>query len=167
MYQSNLELMKLQQEQASVEQKLQQLQHNQQRLENRKSYYEKAMPGNGQKKTDCGVNTMDRSERKRKPGTKSKKPLGTKGALLYMICRHVVRPTEFTALTPECLGFFVATLRTRGCTPCARRRKVRSTPFPPCGENCVHSLAPPFPHKTGFVGTPYRYPCSNREQTRF
>ena len=42
MYQSNPELMKLQQEQASVEQKLQQLQHNQQRLENRKSYYEKA-----------------------------------------------------------------------------------------------------------------------------
>ena len=42
MYQSNQELVKLQQEQASVEQKLQQLQHNQQRLENRKSYYEKA-----------------------------------------------------------------------------------------------------------------------------
>ena len=42
MYQSNPELVKLQQEQASVEQKLQQLQHNQQRLENRKSYYEKA-----------------------------------------------------------------------------------------------------------------------------
>ena len=42
MYQSNPELVKLQQEQASVDQKLQQLQHNQQRLENRKSYYEKA-----------------------------------------------------------------------------------------------------------------------------
>ncbi|MBQ6999653.1 MAG: DUF3847 domain-containing protein [Oscillospiraceae bacterium] len=42
MYQSNPELVKLQQEQASVEQKLEQLQHNQQRLENRKSYYEKA-----------------------------------------------------------------------------------------------------------------------------
>ena len=42
MYQSNPELIKLQKEQASVEQKLQQLQHNQQRLENRKSYYEKA-----------------------------------------------------------------------------------------------------------------------------
>ena len=42
MYQSNPELIKLQEEQASVEQKLQQLQHNQQRLENRKSYYEKA-----------------------------------------------------------------------------------------------------------------------------
>ena len=34
--------MKLQQEQFSVEQQLKQLQHNQQRLENRKSYYEKA-----------------------------------------------------------------------------------------------------------------------------
>ena len=42
MYQSNPELTKLRQEQASVEQKLQQLQHNQQRLENLKSYYEKA-----------------------------------------------------------------------------------------------------------------------------
>ena len=42
MYQSNPELIKLQEEQASVEQKLQQLQHNQQRLKNRKSYYEKA-----------------------------------------------------------------------------------------------------------------------------
>ena len=42
MYQSNPELIKLQEEQASVEQTLQQLQHNQQRLENRKSYYEKA-----------------------------------------------------------------------------------------------------------------------------
>ena len=42
MYQSNLELMKLQQEQFSVEQQLKQLQHKQQRLENRKSYYEKA-----------------------------------------------------------------------------------------------------------------------------
>ena len=42
MYQSNPELMKLQEEQASVEQKLKQLQHKQQRLENRKSYYEKA-----------------------------------------------------------------------------------------------------------------------------
>ena len=42
MYQSNPELMKLQQEQFSVEQQLKQLQHKQQRLENRKSYYEKA-----------------------------------------------------------------------------------------------------------------------------
>ena len=42
MYQSNPELMKLQKEQFSVEQQLKQLQHKQQRLENRKSYYEKA-----------------------------------------------------------------------------------------------------------------------------
>ena len=42
MYQSNPELTKLQQEQASVKQQLKQLQHKQQRLENRKSYYEKA-----------------------------------------------------------------------------------------------------------------------------
>ena len=42
MFQSNPELMKLQQEQFSVEQQLKQLQHKKQRLENRKSYYEKA-----------------------------------------------------------------------------------------------------------------------------
>jgi len=42
MYQSSPELMKLQKEQATVEQQLKQLQHNQQRLENRKSYYKKA-----------------------------------------------------------------------------------------------------------------------------
>ena len=42
MYQSNPELTKLQQEQATVEQQLKQLQHKQQRLKNRKSYYEKA-----------------------------------------------------------------------------------------------------------------------------
>ena len=42
MYQRNPELEKLQQEKVSVEKKLEQLQHNQQRLENRKSYCEKA-----------------------------------------------------------------------------------------------------------------------------
>ena len=42
MYQQNSELEKLQQEKVSVDKKLEQLQHNQQRLENRKSYYEKA-----------------------------------------------------------------------------------------------------------------------------
>ena len=42
MYQRNSELEKLQQEKVSVEKKLEQLQHNQKRLENRKSYYEKA-----------------------------------------------------------------------------------------------------------------------------
>lgn len=42
MYHSNPEIVKLQEEKTSVEKKLEQLQHNQQRLENRKSYYEKA-----------------------------------------------------------------------------------------------------------------------------
>ena len=42
MYQSNPELVKLQEEKTSVEQKLKQLRHKQQRLEKRKSYYEKA-----------------------------------------------------------------------------------------------------------------------------
>ena len=38
-----------------------------------------------------------------------------------------------------------------------RRRKVRFVPFPPCGENCTRSLAPPLPTKTaslGFRGDP-------------
>ena len=38
----------------------------------------------------------------------------------------------------------------------ARRRKVHSTPFPPSGENCVCSLAPPLPGEPaslGFVGS--------------
>ncbi len=33
-----------------------------------------------------------------------------------------------------------------------RRRKVRSTPFPPCGENCVRSLAPPLKIKPAALG---------------
>ena len=32
----------------------------------------------------------------------------TKGALLYMVCRHVVRPTEAFTQTSECLGFFAS-----------------------------------------------------------
>ena len=34
----------------------------------------------------------------------------------------------------------------------ARRRKVHSTPFPPSGENCVRSLAPPLPDKPASLG---------------
>ena len=49
-------------------------------------------------------------------------PYESKGALLYMVCDHVVRPTELTSQTLECPGFFVAMLRTRGCTPCAALR---------------------------------------------
>ena len=63
------------------------------------------MPGNGQRKTACGVNTMERSERKRETGTMREKPLGTKGALLYIFCRHVVRSVRLQAQTYECLGF--------------------------------------------------------------
>lgn len=37
---------------------------------------------------------MEGSVWRRKPGMTREKPLGTKGALLYMICRHVVRPAE-------------------------------------------------------------------------
>ena len=41
---------------------------------------------------------MEGSERKREPGTMREKPLGTKGALLYMVSDHVVRPTELPRL---------------------------------------------------------------------
>ena len=34
----------------------------------------------------------------------------------------------------------------------ARRRKVHSTPFPPGGENCVRSLAPPLPGEPASLG---------------
>ena len=34
-----------------------------------------------------------------------------------------------------------------------RRRKVRSTPLPPCGESCVHSLAPPFRTRSASLGS--------------
>ena len=34
----------------------------------------------------------------RKPGTMREKPLGTKGALLYMVTDHVVRPAELPRL---------------------------------------------------------------------
>ena len=39
------------------------------------------------------------------------------------------------------------------CTPHCRRRKVRLTPFPPDGENCARSLAPPLPTGTAPLGS--------------
>jgi hypothetical protein len=45
----------------------------------------------------------------------------------------------------------------------ARRRKVRSTPFPPYGENCARSLAPPFPTQPaslGLRGDPFYVPAA-------
>ena len=43
-----------------------------------------------------------------------RKPLGTKGALLYMVCRHVVRSVRLQAQTSEYLGFFASlAFRTR------------------------------------------------------
>ena len=34
-----------------------------------------------------------------------------------------------------------------------RRRKVRSTPFPPCGESFARSLAPPFRPRSASLGS--------------
>lgn len=36
--------------------------------------------------------------------------------------------------------------------PCARRRKVRLSPFPPGGENCARSLARPLPTRPADAG---------------
>ena len=51
------------------------------------------------------------------------------------------------------------------CTPHCRRRKVRSAPFPPGGENCARSLAPPLSTARGAVGAPglvLRKDCARR-----
>ena len=37
-------------------------------------------------------------------------------------------------------------------TPPRRRRKVRSAPFPPGGENCARSLAPPLQTEPAYAG---------------
>ena len=45
-----------------------------------------------------------------------------------------------------------------------RRRKVRSSLFPPCGKNCAHVLAPPFPTEPaalGFGGGPLGFAVIN------
>ena len=88
------------------------------------------MPGNERRKTDCGVNTMDRSERKRKPGTKSKKPLGTKGALLYMVCDHVVRPSPAQE-PPLCGGWPPKRLAAARCAELPRSQ------YPNVEPGCV------------------------------
>ena len=39
----------------------------------------------------------------------------TKGALLYIFCRHVVRPAEAITQTSECLGFLRHQSSGQGC----------------------------------------------------
>ena len=39
-----------------------------------------------------------------------------------------------------------------GASPNPRRRKVCFVPFPPCGENCTRSLAPPLPTQPASLG---------------
>lgn len=39
-----------------------------------------------------------------------------------------------------------------GASPNPRRHKVRFVPFPPCGENCTRSLAPPLPAQPAALG---------------
>ena len=49
-------------------------------------------------------------------------------------------------------GSFAACGRRVTLPMAARRRKVHSTPFPPSGENCVRSLAPPLPGEPASLG---------------
>ena len=49
-------------------------------------------------------------------------------------------------------GDFAACGRRVTLPTAARRRKVHSTPFPPGGENCVRSLAPPLPGEPASLG---------------
>ena len=49
-------------------------------------------------------------------------------------------------------GGFAACGRRVTLPTAARRRKVHSTPFPPGGENCVRSLAPPLPGEPASLG---------------
>ena len=49
-------------------------------------------------------------------------------------------------------GNFAACGRRVTLPPAARRRKVRLSPFPPDGENCDRSLAPPLPGEPAALG---------------
>ena len=49
-------------------------------------------------------------------------------------------------------GSFAACGRRVPLPMAARRHKVHSTPFPPVGENCVRSLAPPLPGESASLG---------------
>ena len=75
-----------------------------------------------------------------------------------------MRPAEQTARTIEVRAVLRHFVPYKGLHPLRhRRRKVRSSPFPPCGENCAHSLAPPLPTKScDFAGNPYGYPGALR-----
>ena len=54
-------------------------------------------------------------------------------------------------------GGFAACGRRVTLPTAARRRKVHSTPFPPGGENCARSLAPPLPGEPTSLGFAGRY----------
>ena len=63
-------------------------------------------------------------------------------------------------------GLFCVTDAPDKGSPCARRRKVRSSPFPPSGENCAHSLAPPFPTKQVLWGPLIAIPINKNEKEK-
>ena len=55
-------------------------------------------------------------------------------------------------LRPLYAGDFAACGRRPTLPMAARRRKVRLSPFPPGGENCARSLAPPLPGEPASLG---------------
>ena len=63
-----------------------------------------------------------------------------KSAVPWSTANHSTAGAEVTRILP-----------TPGAAA-ARRRKVRSTPFPPDGENYVRFLAPPFPTEPALLG---------------
>ena len=93
-----------------------------------------------------------KKRKERKPGWIREKPLGTKGALLYMACRHVVRPAELTRLQyPNVESGCVTCVPHKGLHPLRSssqsplnsvstlRRKLRSLPcssFSPQNRFC-------------------------------
>ena len=69
--------------------------------------------------------------------------------------RRLGAPLGCFPISPPKIGFFSngpAPGRRVTLPVAARRRKVHSTPFPPGGENCVRSLAPPLPGKPASLG---------------
>ena len=70
-------------------------------------------------------------------------------------------PLRFSPVGPDALigplrcfsaGYFAACRRRVPLPMAARRRKVRLSPFPPNGENCARSLAPPLPSEPAVLG---------------
>ena len=67
---------------------------------------------------------------------------------------------------PLFAGSFAACGRRVTLPMAARRRKVRLSPFPPDGENCARSLAPPLPGEPAALGFAGRYGRNSPKRRR-